>query len=246
MRFFARVDDDFETRVSRLLPPWVQRSRDAPLFPKADNPSRGSWDPIISRSSEGEGDETMMTPMKCYFLKKKRDMPEVFFDWVDPSQCAVVSIDMHRGHLGDEPDVTCPAPRGRAIIERHNWFARVARQCGVPMIHVQLWLRADGIDVYPPFLRWLRRCSRRQLRSWKRRHLGGGCRAAREIAIRPRLYMFDRDPGQGLGGAPPEGCEATAEPLGSLRARAASGCACVFRSHTPGTGSALHALLGGR
>ena len=42
--------------------------------------------------------------------------------------------------------MTCPAPRGRAIIERHNWFCRAARQCGVPVIHVQLWLRDDGID----------------------------------------------------------------------------------------------------
>lgn len=88
----------------------------------------------------------MMTPMQCYFLKKKRDMPEVFSEWMDPAQSAVISIDMHRGHLGDETNVTCPAPRGKAIIERHNWFCRVARRCGVPVIHVQLWLRADGID----------------------------------------------------------------------------------------------------
>ncbi len=53
----------------------------------------------------------MMTPMQCYFLKKKRDMPKVFSEWMDPAQSAIISIDMHRGHLGDEADVTCPAVR---------------------------------------------------------------------------------------------------------------------------------------
>ena len=88
----------------------------------------------------------MMTEMQCYFLKKKRDMPASLSEWLAPAQSAIISIDMHRGHLGDEENITCPAPRGKTIIERHNWFCRAARACDIPIIHVQLWLRADGID----------------------------------------------------------------------------------------------------
>ncbi|MGE4326737.1 MAG: cysteine hydrolase family protein, partial [Pseudodonghicola sp.] len=59
---------------------------------------------------------------------------------------AVISIDMHEGHLSTDPMCPCPAPRGREIIEPVNAFHRAARALGVPVIHVRSVLRATGED----------------------------------------------------------------------------------------------------
>ena len=71
---------------------------------------------------------------------------EVFDRWLDPAHTAVVSIDMHRGHVGPEAELPCPAPRARDRIAAHNAFHAAARELDVPVIHVQHWQRHGGID----------------------------------------------------------------------------------------------------
>ena len=56
---------------------------------------------------------------------------------LDPVKTAVVSIDMHRGHL--DPDVaTMPLPAGQCgpLLERTRQLFRSIRQVGVPIIHI--------------------------------------------------------------------------------------------------------------
>ncbi|MFE7420289.1 cysteine hydrolase family protein [Rhodococcus sp. NPDC057529] len=59
---------------------------------------------------------------------------------------AIVSIDMHDGHLSEDPDCPCPAPRGRDIIDSVDEFHRAARAAGIPVIHVRSELRPSGAD----------------------------------------------------------------------------------------------------
>ncbi|MFK0120877.1 cysteine hydrolase family protein [Streptomyces sp. NPDC090994] len=59
---------------------------------------------------------------------------------------AVVSIDMHEGHLSQDPACPCPAPRGREIIAPVDAFHRAARAAGLPVVHVRSELRASGAD----------------------------------------------------------------------------------------------------
>lgn len=66
--------------------------------------------------------------------------------WLDPTRSAVVCIDMHRGHVGPEDQLTCPAPRARDRIPAHDQLHAAARAIGVPVIHVQHWQRYGGID----------------------------------------------------------------------------------------------------
>jgi nicotinamidase-related amidase len=65
---------------------------------------------------------------------------------VSLSDTAVISIDMHLGHLSPDGLCPCPAPRGIEIIEPVNAFHRVARERGVPIIHVRSILRKTGED----------------------------------------------------------------------------------------------------
>lgn len=69
-----------------------------------------------------------------------------FAEFVDPSISAVVSVDMHRGHLEDSPECPCPAPRARAIVAPIDRFHEQARKLGVRVIHVRSVLRAGGED----------------------------------------------------------------------------------------------------
>jgi nicotinamidase-related amidase len=59
---------------------------------------------------------------------------------------AIVSIDMHRGHLDDSPDCPCPAPRARDIVKPIDAFHDSARALGIPVIHVRSLLRRGGED----------------------------------------------------------------------------------------------------
>ena len=63
-----------------------------------------------------------------------------------PARTAVVSIDMHQGHLADTPDCPCPAPRAREIVAPIDRFHARARARGVPVIHVRSVLRRGGVD----------------------------------------------------------------------------------------------------
>lgn len=88
----------------------------------------------------------MKTDIHCYVLGERRKVPDVFDAYFDPRKTAIVEIDMHRGHLDDSPDCTCPLPAGRDIIHSVNEFNEAARKLGVKVIHVRTVFRADGID----------------------------------------------------------------------------------------------------
>ena len=88
----------------------------------------------------------MLTDMYAYFYGTKKSLPDSFDDYLDYRDAAVVSIDMHRGHLDDSPECPCPGPRGREGIEPTNVFHRACREVGIPIIHVRMVLRADGSD----------------------------------------------------------------------------------------------------
>lgn len=87
--------------------------------------------------------------MEAYVYGQKHELPAEhpdFAPFVDRAASAVISIDMHEGHLADTPDCPCPAPRAREIVAPINTFHRAARTVGVPVIHVRTVLRADGSD----------------------------------------------------------------------------------------------------
>ena len=89
----------------------------------------------------------MKTDMYCYLENRERKrLPSRMDAWLDPDRTALVCIDMHRGHLGTEPDVTCPAPRARTVIGAHNKFHKACRDVGIPVIMCQHWQRYGGID----------------------------------------------------------------------------------------------------
>jgi nicotinamidase-related amidase len=84
--------------------------------------------------------------LKAYVYGEKRVLPDGFEAFADASRSAVVSIDMHQGHLADTPDCPCPAPRAREIVTPIDGFHAGARAAGVPVIHVRSVLRRGGVD----------------------------------------------------------------------------------------------------
>jgi biuret amidohydrolase len=84
--------------------------------------------------------------LKAWVYGKPQALGAAFDDHLDPATTAVLSIDMHRGHLDDDPNCPCPAPRARDIIDPINAFHRQARTLGVRVVHVKSVLRADGSD----------------------------------------------------------------------------------------------------
>jgi biuret amidohydrolase len=84
--------------------------------------------------------------MRIHVYGKPKDVYSGFDDYLDPARTAVVSIDMHRGHLDPSPDCPCPAPRARDIVAPIDAFHDRARAMGVPIIHVRSILRRSGVD----------------------------------------------------------------------------------------------------
>ncbi len=84
--------------------------------------------------------------MRTYVYGKPRELTSGFADYLDPEATAIVSIDMHRGHLDPSPDCPCPAPRAREIVAPIDAFHDAARALGVPVIHVRTVLRQGGVD----------------------------------------------------------------------------------------------------
>ncbi len=84
--------------------------------------------------------------MQAYVYGERRELPEGFEAFADRAASAIVSIDMHEGHLADTPDCPCPAPRAREIVAPIDAFHDEARRLGVPVIHVRTVLRRGGVD----------------------------------------------------------------------------------------------------
>jgi nicotinamidase-related amidase len=84
--------------------------------------------------------------MRIYVYDKPHDTEGRFEDYLDPAKTAVISIDMHRGHLDESPDCPCPAPRARAIVSPIDKFHEKVRALGIPIIHVRSVLRKSGVD----------------------------------------------------------------------------------------------------
>lgn len=90
--------------------------------------------------------------MNAYFNGVEKPVNEqLAAEFLDPAHTAVITIDMHDGHLSQDPDCPCPSPRGRQIIQPLNEFLARCRALGLPVIHVRSTLRADGADerLYP-------------------------------------------------------------------------------------------------
>ncbi|WP_234193165.1 MULTISPECIES: cysteine hydrolase family protein [Pseudacidovorax] len=85
--------------------------------------------------------------MRAYVYNQPRDLdPGQFADYLDLSRTAVVSIDMHRGHLDDSPDCPCPAPRARDVVAPIDTFHDEVRALGGRIVHVKSVLREGGAD----------------------------------------------------------------------------------------------------
>lgn len=91
----------------------------------------------------------MKTEMYCYTPDgERKTLPSdrVFDDWFDPGATAIACVDMHRSHVGDDPDIPVPAPRATTRVPAHNAFHAAARELGVRVIMVQHWQRYGGTD----------------------------------------------------------------------------------------------------
>ena len=84
--------------------------------------------------------------MDVFVYGKRQALPKGFEEFLTVSDTAVVSIDLHQGHLADTPDCPCPAPRAREVVDGVNRFHAAARELGVPVIHVKSVVRRDGSD----------------------------------------------------------------------------------------------------
>lgn len=83
-----------------------------------------------------------------YLYEERRPLPDdpSYACYLDSATTAVVSVDMHEGHLSDSPDCPCPAPRARAIVGPVDAFHDLARSAGVKIVHVRASLRPSGAD----------------------------------------------------------------------------------------------------
>jgi nicotinamidase-related amidase len=84
--------------------------------------------------------------MKAFVYEQARELGASFDDYLDPKTTAVLSIDMHRGHLDESPDCPCPAPRARRLVQPIDAFHDQARALGVRIVHVKSVLRPGGVD----------------------------------------------------------------------------------------------------
>ena len=84
--------------------------------------------------------------MDAFVYGKRQPLPADFDEFLTVSGTAIVSIDLHQGHLADTPDCPCPAPRARDVVEGVNRFHAATRGFGVPVIHVKSVLRRNGSD----------------------------------------------------------------------------------------------------
>lgn len=85
--------------------------------------------------------------MQAYVYEQARTLDDnAFADYLNPATTAVVSIDMHRGHLDESADCPCPAPRARDLVAPIDSFHEKVRTQGVRLVHVRSTLRPGGED----------------------------------------------------------------------------------------------------
>ena len=61
--------------------------------------------------------------MKAYFDSIEKEVPEALQEvFLDRPDTAVITIDMHDGHLSTDPDCPCPSLCGPEIIEPRNHY----------------------------------------------------------------------------------------------------------------------------
>ena len=72
---------------------------------------------------------------------------DAFESWLDPAHTAVLEIDMHRGHVGEDDRLTLAVPRAKERVPAHNRFQAECRSVGIPIIHVQHWQRHGGSTI---------------------------------------------------------------------------------------------------
>ena len=84
--------------------------------------------------------------MKTFIYGLRQEVGGAFDDYFDRTRTAVISIDMHRGHLEDSPECPCPGPRARDIVGPIDAFHDSVRALGVSLIHVRTVLRPNGVD----------------------------------------------------------------------------------------------------
>jgi len=84
--------------------------------------------------------------MDIYVYGRRRKLPTGFDEFTSLQRTAVICIDLHDGHLADDPQCPCPAPRAREIVQKVDAFHRSVRELGVPVIHVRSELRKNGVD----------------------------------------------------------------------------------------------------
>jgi biuret amidohydrolase len=104
---------------------------------------RGTRTNVRHLDREREGSKV---DMDSYVYGNRKPLPGGFEDFFIANRTAVISIDMHQGHLSDSTMCPCPAPRGREIVSPINEFHGQARLRGVPIIHVRSVLRSSGVD----------------------------------------------------------------------------------------------------
>lgn len=84
--------------------------------------------------------------MDGYVYGSKRALPDEFAEFTTLAGSVAISIDLHQGHLSEDPNCPCPAPRAREVVDGVDAFHAAARALGVPVIHVRSELRPGGVD----------------------------------------------------------------------------------------------------
>ncbi len=84
--------------------------------------------------------------MQAYVYGERKTLPDGFEEFFSGERTAIVSIDMHEGHLADTPDCPCPAPRARDVVAPIDVFHDRVRRLEKPIIHVRTILRQGGVD----------------------------------------------------------------------------------------------------
>lgn len=84
--------------------------------------------------------------MKARVYGEPTELPDDFREFTALAGTVAISIDLHQGHLSEDPNCPCPAPRARQVVEGVDRFHDRARKLGVPIIHVRSTLRPGGVD----------------------------------------------------------------------------------------------------